>query len=173
MTEVLDPPRTHPVLAELDVLEAAVDRLVGSDLRTVAAPDLLGLTGRLLRLQRRAEALTTAAVHEVDVRGAAVEQGATSTAAWLRWAFHLHPGHARRWVKTAQALHGGPACQLVAHVDEVTPPHEGLRSRSRMSTGRMFMGTRSIPGSLGAAAPSRSESGPVEVDPTRCSPLPC
>lgn len=58
MTEVLDPPRTHPVLAELDVLEAAVDRLV----------------------------------------------------------------------KTAQALHGGAAGQLVAHVDEVTPPHEGLRS---------------------------------------------
>ena len=125
MTEVLDA-TDCAVQVALDDLDGALDRLHGVDLWGVGSDELIRVTGELQRLLRRTEAMTVKVVGEVDLRGAAVARGATSTAAWLRWAHRLHPGAAKRLVDTAKSVHAHPGGPLVP-TEDVTAPHALLR----------------------------------------------
>ena len=51
MTEVLDPPVTHPVHAAFDDLVMAFDAVSGTDLTALSASDLMRLTGDLVTLR--------------------------------------------------------------------------------------------------------------------------
>ena len=125
MTEVLDPPATT-LGAGLGSLRSALDELAsvtasahgpgsGGLLWQSRGSELLDAAAELHELACRAEAVLHAVVHEIDVRGAAVEAGAATTAAWLRWRLRLHPGAARRMVASARWLHDDPAGPLVHH----------------------------------------------------------
>lgn len=121
MAEVFDPPLTGPVGEAVDALAAAMDALVAAtgsdgstgDLWQVASPDLLDVAAQVHRLLNRGEAVLHALVREVDVRGAAVEAGATRTAAWLTSRCRIHPGAARRLVRTAREVHDDACAPLV------------------------------------------------------------
>ena len=56
MTEVLDPPVTHPVHAAFDDLVMAFDVVASTDLTALSATDLIRLTDDLVTLRRRADA---------------------------------------------------------------------------------------------------------------------
>lgn len=131
MSQVLDPPLTDQVTAALDALTAAVDALVAAtvptgsstpgttaSLWTLSAPALVAATAALHRQSCRVDAAMHALVREVDARGAAVEAGAATTAAWLSGRLRLHPGAAKRLVATARGLHDDPAGPLVHHAQE-------------------------------------------------------
>jgi len=111
MTEVLEPPVTHPVTAALDDLHTALDAAVAravpgadSELWTMSGPELLEAAESVHRVTRQADAVLHGLVREIDARGAATDAGAHSTAGWLRSRLHLHPGAARRMVTAARAL---------------------------------------------------------------------
>jgi len=128
MTEVLDPPLTGPVGEGVDALCGVLDGLVAAtgadgsagELWQLGSGELLELTAAVHTLLSRGEAVLHALVREVDVRGAGVAAGASSTAAWLAARCRLHPGGARRLVRTARALHEEGAGPLVRHTEE--PP---------------------------------------------------
>ena len=71
MTEVLDPPVTHPVHAAFDDLVTAFDVVAGADLTSLSASDLIRLTDDLVTLRRRADAVALRVVHEVDAQAVA------------------------------------------------------------------------------------------------------
>ena len=103
MSEVLEPPVTHPVTAALEDLRAALDAVVAqaapgadSELWTMSGPELLEAAEAVHRMTCRADAVLHGLVREIDARGAATDAGAHSTAGWLRSRLHLHPGAARR-----------------------------------------------------------------------------
>jgi hypothetical protein len=108
MTEVLDPTATSPVRAAVADLRATLTRLAAADLDTVTADDLLELVGEMRTARSQADAVTMRLLHTLDRQAICLERGNTSTAAWLRWAHHLHPGEATRTVRTARALHEDP-----------------------------------------------------------------
>jgi hypothetical protein len=72
-----------------------------------AWPDstVVGCLDRLQALSQQVAALQLALIREVEGRGIAVSQGATSTAAWLRDRHRISAGAAARQVKLATALH--------------------------------------------------------------------
>jgi hypothetical protein len=120
MSEVPEPPVSHPVTAALDALRGAVEALgvvsapgAAGELWTMPGPALLEETVELHRLMCAADAVLHGMVREIDVRGAATATGAPTTGAWLRERLHLHPGAAKRLVGTARALHDDRACQRV------------------------------------------------------------
>ena len=94
MSEVLDPPVTCAVADALRGLDDALDSLAGAELWGLGNQALTGAVQELHRLQCRAQAASARLVAEVDVRGAATELGAPSTAGWLIWGLRLHPGAA-------------------------------------------------------------------------------
>ena len=129
MTEVLEPPVTHPVTAALVALDTALDAVVAqavpasdSELWTMPGPELLEAAEAVHRVTRQADAVLHGLVREIDARGAATDAGAHSTAGWLRSRLHLHPAAARRMVASARALHDDPAGALVHHADEPLAP---------------------------------------------------
>ncbi|WP_433119855.1 DUF222 domain-containing protein [Micromonospora sp. CA-246542] len=95
--------------AVADCLNAAVWALPGHDL--VAALDTAH------RLAQRLAALQLALVREVDGRGTARAQGASSTAVWLRGRLRLDGSAARRLVDLAGALDAGAPGVRAALVD--------------------------------------------------------
>ena len=116
MSEVLDPPVTTAVADALVALGDALDGLAAAELWGLDGQALTGAVQQLHRLQCRAQAQSARLVAEVDVRGAALELGAPSTAAWLIWGLRLHPGAAKRAVRDAKALHVDPAGPLAPTV---------------------------------------------------------
>src|SRR6478609_6635970 len=93
MYSTVDPPVQPPVHAAVDAVHDALDLLTAADLDLLDSSDLRLLTGRLLQVGHRLDAATLRVIHRLDRRGVAVERGRTSTAAWLRAAHRLHPGH--------------------------------------------------------------------------------
>ena len=118
MSEVLDPPLATGVTRVLADLGTALDRLGEVEPWAVDSPALLGATATVHTLANRLDAAFHLLVREVDARGAAVAEGAPSTAAWLRERLRLHPAAARRTVTTARAVHDDPAGPLVPDPDE-------------------------------------------------------
>ena len=142
MTEVLEPPVTHPVTAALEDLSAAIDAVVAqavpgvdSELWTMPGPELLEAAEAVHRVTRRADAVLHGLVREIDARGAATDEGAHSTAGWLRARLRLHPAAARRMVTSARALHDDPAGALVHHADEPLAPTGRHLLRSAFAAG--------------------------------------
>jgi hypothetical protein len=138
MSEVLDPPVLPPVTAALSALRAALDDLVecaqpgvGGQLWMMTGADLLDAAAGLHKQTCRGEAVLHGLVREVDARGAATDQGAPSTRAWLRERLHLHPGAAKRVLTTARALHDDPSGALVHHADPDDMPAPGGRALLR------------------------------------------
>ncbi len=128
MSEVLDPPVSHPVTDALEVLLAAMDDLSKlapsgpeGELWTMSGPQLLETAAAVHQAMCRTDAVLHSVVRDIDARGAAVQAGAASTAAWLRGRLRLHPGAAKRLVVTARALHDDPTGPLVHHVDAQEP----------------------------------------------------
>jgi len=96
----------HPVLAALAVIDAALADCAEAPTWSLPDPELTELALAAHRSVARAERLLLRLVAEVDSRGAATSQGATSTTAWLRAAGRVRPGQARGMVGTARALAG-------------------------------------------------------------------
>ena len=142
MTEVLEPPVTHPVTAALEDLRAALDAVVArampgadTELWTMSGPELLEAAEAVHRVTHRADAVLHGLVCEIDARGAVTDAGAHSTAGWLRSRLHLHPAAARRMVTSARALHDDPAGALVHHADEPLAPTGRHVLRSAFAAG--------------------------------------
>ncbi|MEH1168347.1 DUF222 domain-containing protein [Micromonospora sp. CPCC 205539] len=73
----------------------------------VPEPDLVGALETAHRLEQRLAAVKLALVRELDGRGTAVAQGASSTAVWLRDRLRLTMPAARRLVDLAGSLDAG------------------------------------------------------------------
>ena len=138
MSDLFDRTTATPVAAAMAAIDAALDSLAGAELWGLDGQPLTGAVQELHRLQCRAQAVTSRLVAEVDVRGAATELGATSTAAWLIWALRLHPGAAKRAVRDARALHVDPAGPLVPQPRDETPVAEAADPRGLAATRAAF-----------------------------------
>ena len=103
MSDVLDRTASTEVGAALGAVEQALDGLAGAELWGLGNQELTGAALELHRLSCRVQAQLLRLVAEVDVRGAAVELGAPSTASWLMWGLRMHPGAAKRAVRDARA----------------------------------------------------------------------
>lgn len=106
MSEVLDPPLTHPALTAAGQVEAGLDALAAANLWSMSDDDLMALRGKLARLDARLAAGTLAVTREIDGRGTAIAAGAAGTAGWLRAALRVDPRTAKRDVALAAALDG-------------------------------------------------------------------
>src|SRR5215210_1652187 len=113
MSDVMDRTGITPVAAALGAAADGLDRLASAELWGLSGGELTGAVVELHRLECRVQAEKMRLIAEVDVRGAAVELGAPSTASWLTWGLRLHPGAAKRAVRDARALHTDPAGPLV------------------------------------------------------------
>ncbi|WP_406077540.1 DUF222 domain-containing protein [Micromonospora sp. NBC_00858] len=92
---------------ELAQAEAAVAACVGAATWAMSESDLVAVIDASHRLQQRLAAVQLAAVRDLDGRGTAVAQGASSTAVWLRERLRLTVPAARRLVDLAAALDAG------------------------------------------------------------------
>jgi hypothetical protein len=169
MSEVLEPPVTHPVTAALQALQVAVEQVVqravpgtGGDLWMLSGPELLDAAEVVHRATRRADAAMHALVREIDARGAATDAGAHSTAGWLRARLHLHPGAARRMVTTSRALHDDPSGALVHHIGEPTAPGGRHLVRAAFAAGDVTEEHASVACETLAALPCSLETSVVE-----------
>src|SRR5262245_12283795 len=120
-----------------DCVESSVWGL--SDGELVAAVDGVHL------VERQLAAVKLARVRELDGRGVAVAQGASSTAVWLRGRLRMSIAAARRLVELASALDSGPAVL-----------REGL------STGAVSVEQAQVIAATVSALPA--EVGPAAVD---------
>lgn len=113
----------------LAAAEAAVAALV--DEAAVGAlgrhghDDLSALLRRVRGLQARLEFVALSAVREVDVRGSHVDDGALSTAAWVRLQARMAPGEAAAAVRTSRVLGSGRLPRTVAALasGQIDPAH--------------------------------------------------
>jgi hypothetical protein len=88
--------------------DAAVRACVDASVWALPEPQLLSAVDAVHVLEQRLAAVKLALVREVDGRGIAVAQGASSTTVWLRDRLRLSVGTARRMVATAAAVDAGP-----------------------------------------------------------------
>jgi hypothetical protein len=92
----------------LDDLEAAVDRLCGAEVATVADGEAIE---RLHRCLARLEAATTRATAAFDAGGEWASDGARTAAAWVAVRCQLPSSSAQRRVRLGRALHHLPATE--------------------------------------------------------------
>jgi Domain of unknown function (DUF222) len=107
MSSPTAPPVSHPVLAALGSLGAALDLLGESEVWTLGGADLLDARVGAERLSARLASARLRLTGEIDSRGAAVAAGATSTTAWLVNRLRQGPGEAARETRLAAALTSG------------------------------------------------------------------
>ncbi|HZN20331.1 MAG TPA: DUF222 domain-containing protein, partial [Micromonosporaceae bacterium] len=91
------------------MIAQAVDACVGTAAWALSDGELVEALEQLQVEQQRLAAVNLALVREVDGRGLAVAQGASSTAVWLRGRMRMSIGAARRLVELATAIDAGPA----------------------------------------------------------------
>ncbi|MEU5668781.1 DUF222 domain-containing protein [Micromonospora sp. NPDC047753] len=96
------------MIDELARAEGAVAACADAPAWALSEHDLIAVLDATHRLQQRLAAVQLAAVRELDGRGAAVAQGASSTAVWLRHRLRLDDAAARRLVGLAAALDVAP-----------------------------------------------------------------
>jgi Domain of unknown function (DUF222) len=92
------------VLDELTTADAAVRACVDAPVWALSEPQLVAALHGVHVLQQRLAAVQLALVRELDGRGVAVAQGASSTTVWLRDRLRLSVPAARRLVATAAAV---------------------------------------------------------------------
>ncbi|MET8252820.1 DUF222 domain-containing protein [Micromonospora sp. NPDC005197] len=95
------------MVEELTQAEAAVAACVDAPAWALTEPDLVAALDTAHRLEQRLAAVQLALVRELDGRGTAQAQGASSTAVWLRERLRLTVSAARRLVDLASALDTG------------------------------------------------------------------
>jgi hypothetical protein len=95
------------VVEELAQAEAAVAACVDAATWALSESGLVAVIDASHRLQQRLAAVQLAAVRELDGRGTAVAQDASSTVVWLRERLRLTVPAARRLVDLAAALDAG------------------------------------------------------------------
>ncbi|MGC4865270.1 DUF222 domain-containing protein [Micromonospora sp. DT53] len=95
------------MVEELAQADDAVAACVDAAAWALPEHDLLAALDAAHRLQQRLAAITLALVREIDGRGTARAQGASSTAVWLRERLRLTVPAARRLVDLAAALDTG------------------------------------------------------------------
>ncbi|WP_410812016.1 DUF222 domain-containing protein [Micromonospora sp. 067-2] len=95
------------MVEELAQAEAAVAACVDAGAWARSESDLVAALDTAHRLEQRLAAVRLALVCELDGRGTAVAQGASSTAVWLRERLRLTISAARRMVDLAAALDTG------------------------------------------------------------------
>ena len=93
----------------LEQAEAAVAACFDTPAWAAAEHDLVAALDATHRLEQRLAAVKLTLVRELDGRGTATAQGASSTAVWLRDRLRLGVGAARRLVELAATLDAAPA----------------------------------------------------------------
>jgi len=164
MSDVLDRTATTEVGAALGAAGDAVDRLAGAELWELGNGELTGAVQELHRLACRAQAQMSRMVAEVDVRGAAVELGAPSTASWLTWGLRLHPGAAKRAVRDARALHIDPAGPLVPVTAAAEPEPASQPEPGRLGVTRAAFAAGDLSGEQVSEIVTAVDDLPAEVD---------
>nr|WTA69782.1 HNH endonuclease [Micromonospora sp. NBC_00855] len=96
------------MLEELAQAEAAVADCLDAPTWALPEHDLVAALDAAHRLEQRLAAVKLALVRELDGRGTATAQGASSTAVWLRDRLRLGVGAARRLVELAARLDAAP-----------------------------------------------------------------
>ncbi|WP_405426115.1 DUF222 domain-containing protein [Micromonospora sp. NBC_00617] len=96
------------MIDELARVESAVATCADTAAWALSEHDLIATIDATHRLQQRLAAVQVAAVRELDGRGTAVAQGASSTAVWLRHRLRLDVAAARRLVGLAASLDVAP-----------------------------------------------------------------
>ena len=91
------------------MIAQAVEACAGTAVWGLSDGELVAGLDELWVAQRRLAAVHLALVREVDGRGLAVAQGASSTVVWLRERMRMSAGAARRLVELAAAVDAGPA----------------------------------------------------------------
>ncbi|MGC4834349.1 DUF222 domain-containing protein [Micromonospora vinacea] len=97
------------MLGALAQAEAAVADCLDAPTWALPEHDLVAALDAAHRLEQRLAAVKLALVRELDGRGTATAQGASSTAVWLRDRLRLGVGAARRLVELAATLDTAPA----------------------------------------------------------------
>ncbi|MEU5914341.1 DUF222 domain-containing protein [Micromonospora sp. NPDC047527] len=95
------------MVEELTQADQAVAACVATAAWALTEPDLIAALDATHRLEQRLAAVKLALVRELDGRGTAQSQGASSTPVWLRERLRLTVPAARRLVDLAAALDGG------------------------------------------------------------------
>ncbi|HET8681370.1 MAG TPA: DUF222 domain-containing protein [Micromonosporaceae bacterium] len=95
--------------AAVAMIAQAVDACAAAAPWALPDGELVDMLDELHVTQQRLAALNLSLVRELDGRGLAVAQGASSTAAWLRDRMRMSIGAARRLVELAAAVDTGPA----------------------------------------------------------------
>ncbi|MET8117958.1 DUF222 domain-containing protein [Micromonospora sp. NPDC005189] len=96
------------MIDELARAESAVAACTDAAAWALSEHDLIAAIDATHRLQQRLAAVQLAAVRELDGRGTAVAQGASSTAVWLRDRLRLDVSAARRLVGLAASVDAAP-----------------------------------------------------------------
>ncbi|MFF5181033.1 DUF222 domain-containing protein [Micromonospora sp. NPDC000316] len=96
------------MMEELAQAEAAAAVCVDAAPWALGEHDLVAALDATYRVEQRLAAVKLALVRELDGRGTAAAQGASSTAVWLRDRLRLTVAAARRLVDLAAALDAGP-----------------------------------------------------------------
>ncbi|MGC4846028.1 DUF222 domain-containing protein [Micromonospora sp. DT15] len=96
------------MIDELARADNAVAACADAPAWALSEHDLIAVLDATHRLQQRLAAVQLAAVREVDGRGTAVAQGASSTTAWLRHRLRLDVSAARRLVGLAASVDVAP-----------------------------------------------------------------
>jgi hypothetical protein len=96
------------VIDELAQAEAVVAACATTAVWAASERDLIAALDAAHRLQQRLAAVQLTLVRELDGRGTAVAQGASSTAVWLRHRLRLSVSAARRLVDLAASVDGAP-----------------------------------------------------------------
>ncbi|MEU4554202.1 HNH endonuclease signature motif containing protein [Micromonospora violae] len=96
------------MIDELVRADSAVATCADAPVWALSEHDLIAVLDATHRLQQRLAAVQVAAVRELDGRGTAVAQGASSTAVWLRHRLRLDVSAARRLVGLAASLDVAP-----------------------------------------------------------------
>ncbi|MFF5052650.1 DUF222 domain-containing protein [Micromonospora sp. NPDC000663] len=96
------------MIDELARAESAVASCTDAAVWALSEHDLIAVLDATHRLQQRLAAVRLAVVREVDGRGVAVTQGASSTVVWLRDRLRLDMPAARRLVNLAASLDAAP-----------------------------------------------------------------
>ncbi len=161
MSDVLDRTASTEVGVALGAVGDGLDQLAGTALWGLSSGELTGAVVELHRVACRVQAEMSRLVAEVDVRGAAVELGAPSTASWLTWGLRLHPGAAKRAVRDARALHTDPAGPLVPGVDG---SDEAAGERGRLAVTRAAFASGSLSGEQVSEIVTALDDLPAEVD---------
>ncbi|WP_051723955.1 HNH endonuclease signature motif containing protein [Micromonospora chokoriensis] len=93
----------------MEQAEAAVAACFDTPAWAASERDLVAALDAAHRIEQRLAAVKLTLVRELDGRGTATAQGASSTAVWLRDRLRLGVGAARRLVELATALDAAPA----------------------------------------------------------------